>query len=209
MNRRCALIGVEGNHDQAFVEKILHKFLGFSKFNDDRTKPTKLADIDYSTSLFAFGIIADADKDTPAQVAKKYYAGFQEYFPDFPSEVSEAGTVIQSPPKLGLYILPNNSDKGVVDTLLCNCGEVAYPEYMQRAKAYIDQFSQEEIRRMSWKPFDKEKATVATVVSVLKPGKTNTVSVADNEWISSQTEQQIPELKNLISFLRKLFLNPL
>lgn len=107
-------------------------------------------------------------------------------------------------PRLGVYILPNNSDQGVLDTLLCACGEVAYPVYMERAKSYISQFSEEEVRQIGWKPFDKEKATVATIASILKPGKTNTVSIADNAWISTQTEQLVSSLQNLTIFLRKL-----
>ncbi len=257
MSRRCALIGVEGNHDQAFLSKILRQVLGFYEFDDDESQlealwrkfvpvyppktgrkkgrlymrldmPSilytdtlsvgiyvgegsrlienlndKFADIDYS-SLLAFAIVADADKHTPAQVAKIYYDGFKENFPDFPSEISQTGTVTKGSPNLGLYILPNNSDRGVLDTLLCTCGEVAYPEYMERARAYINQFSEDELKRIGWKPFDREKATVATVVSVLKPGKTNTVSIKDNAWVSLQTEQQLPEIQNLASFLRKL-----
>ncbi|MCM1983210.1 hypothetical protein QQ91_0010290 [Lyngbya confervoides BDU141951] len=105
---------------------------------------------------------------------------------------------------MGVYILPNNSDQGVLDTLLCACGEVAYPVYMERAKSYISQFSEEEVRQIGWKPFDKEKATVATIASILKPGKTNTVSIADNAWISTQTEQLVSSLQNLTIFLRKL-----
>lgn len=161
----------------------------------------KLADIDYLNSLSAFAIVADADKKKPAEVAKKYHEDLKEYFP---FEVSETGSVTEDVPRLGIYILPNNSDQGVLDTLLCACGEVAYPVYMKRAKSYISQFSEEEVRQIGWKPFDKEKATVATIASILKPGKTNTVSIADNAWISAQTEQRVSSLQNLTIFLRKL-----
>lgn len=214
MNRRCVLIGVEGNHDQAFLGKILRELLGFSQFNRNELDleplwrkfvpvyppktgrlylrldmpsilytdslsvaiyagegsrlisnlSTKLSDIDYSESLSAFGIIADADKYTPSQVAKMYHDGFQEFFPDFPNEVDKSGVVTQSSPRSGLYVLPNNSDQGVLDTLLCACGEVVYPTYMERAKAYVNQFSNAEIKKIGWKPFDREKATLATVV---------------------------------------------
>ncbi len=252
---RYALIGVEGNHDQAFLEKILRKLLGFSKLENEQINedsfwrkfiptyppkslklyirldmPTilykddllvgiyagegskliqnlgdKLSNIsDYSSSLSAFGIVADADKNTPNQVVTTYYNGLKEYFPDFPNQLNEIGSVTDSQPKLGIYILPDNTNQGVLDTLLCACGEVAYPEYMQRAKDYINQFSEAETKKLGWKPFDREKATIATVVSVFKPGKTNTVSISDNAWISSETQNQIPELRNLSNFLAQL-----
>ncbi|CAD5919978.1 DUF3226 domain-containing protein [Planktothrix agardhii 1806] len=252
---RYALIGVEGNHDQAFLEKILRKLLGFSKLEDQKIRedlfwekfipkypakslklhtrldmPTilykddllvgiyggegskliqnlgdKLSNIsDYSSLLSAFGIVADADKNTPNQVVTTYHNGLKEYFPDFPNQLNEIGSVTDSKPKLGIYILPDNTNQGVLDTLLCTCGEVAYPEYMQRAKDYINQFSETETKKLGWKPFDKEKATIATVVSVLKPGKTNTVSIADNAWISLETQNHIPKLSNLSNFLARL-----
>lgn len=253
MNRKCALIGVEGNHDQAFLSKIFRELLHFSKCEDQKNLDAlwrkfipvyppktgrlhlrldmpsilytdtlsvaiyagegsrlvdnlkdKLSDIDYLNSLSAFAIVADADKQKPAEVAKKYHDELREYFPDFPFEISETGSVTATTPRLGIYILPNNSAQGVLDTLLCACGEIAYPMYMERAKSYISQFSDEEIKQIGWKPFDKEKATVATIASILKPGKTNTASISDNAWISTQTEQQISSLQNLTTFLRKL-----
>jgi hypothetical protein len=118
---------VEGNHDQAFLVKIMCKLLGFSKCEEvSNLEPiwkkfipkyptpktgtlyirldmpsilytetlsvaiyagggseliknltNKLADIDYKDQLSAFAIIADADKDNPAEVARKYHQGFR------------------------------------------------------------------------------------------------------------------------------------
>jgi hypothetical protein len=252
VDRRYALIGAEGNHDQAFLCRILHKLLGFKKFDDKESDldtfwrkfvpiyppksgrlymrldmpsvlhtedvsvaiyagegsklitnlAAKLSDIDYS-SFLAFGIVADADKHSPNRVAEIYSAGFGDLFPNFPNK---PGVIIESSPRLGLYVLPDNSNQGVLDTLLCNCGQAAYPEFMRRARAYIDQFSQEEIKEIGWKPFDKEKAIVATVASVLKPGKTNTVSITDNNWICSETIATVSELNSIVSFLKNLLM---
>ena len=253
MNRQYVLIGVEGNHDQAFISKILCKLLGFSKFNGDESNldsfwrkfiPTypkggnlykrldmpeilyndsfsidiyvgegsnlipnlsdKLSNMDYS-ELFAFGIIADADKNTPEKVAEDYHNGFKEYFPNFPTTVTQSGNVIEGSPRLGIYILPDNSQQGVLDTLICDCGDLVYPEYMQRAREYIDKFSEDERKKkpLKWKPFDQEKAIIATVVSVLKPGKTNQTSISDNDWVSPATAK-IPAIQNLTKFLRDL-----
>jgi hypothetical protein len=257
VNRKYVLIGVEGNHDQAFISKILCKLLGFSKFEGHVSEldgiwrkfipvyppktgklylrldmPTilytdtislaiyagegsnlitnlsdKLSDIDYS-SLFAFGIIADADKNIPEKVVEEYHHGFKEYFPDFPITVSQNGSIIESSPRLGIYILPDNNQQGVLDTVICDCGDLVYPEYMQRAREYIEKFSEEERKKkpLKWKPFDQEKAIIATVVSVLKPGKTNQTSISDNGWVSAETESQIPAVQNLTSFLRYLLM---
>lgn len=249
MNRRYVLIGVEGNHDQAFLERILLKLLRFSKW-DEKFKtldqiwhkfiptyspratnkfyarldmPSILNKDDVSVAIYvgggttlipnlndkfsnnfdlmqslsAFAIVVDADQQTVTQVAQKYHDGFKEYFPDFPTEVKETGIVTGNSPKLGLYILPDNQNQGVLDTLLCKCGEVAYPDYIERAKEYIEKFT-------NWKNFDKQKATVATVVSVLKPGSTNTASIAGDKWVSNETQKI---LQNLTTFLQELILS--
>lgn len=250
MNRQYALIGVEGNHDQAFVAKVLKKLFKFQEFNGDRselekfwekfipTYPTKTGKLykrlDMPSILFndklsvgiyvgegsklidnltlklsngdldelsIFAIIADADKQEPPEVVKSYQNELKEYFPNFPLN---PGEIVNNTPRLGIYILPNNSNQGVLETLLCQCGEIAYPDYIKRANNYIEQFTEEETKKLNWKPFDKQKAIIATIVSVLKPGKTNTVSIKDNKWISETTKEQVADLASFVDFLEKL-----
>ncbi len=157
--------------------------------------------LEYQTDLAAFGIVADADKKQPVSVAEEYGKCFQNYFKNFPEK---PGIVDTNKPRTGIYVLPDNVSEGVLDTLLCRCGEVAYPEYMKKANAYISEFSEEERKKLKWKPFDLDKVLVAKVVSVLKPGKTNTVSVADNDWVSETTLGEVSLLANFQSFLRQL-----
>jgi hypothetical protein len=159
------------------------------------------ANPEYQTNLSAFGIVADCDKSNPDKIVSEYTNKFRNYFPDFPNQ---AGVVNANSPRTGIYVLPDNVSQGVLDTLLCSCGEIAYPAYMERARSYLDDFSEPERKSLKWKNFDLEKALVATVVSVLKPGKTNTTSIADNNWVSEQTQQQVPALANLIEFLSQL-----
>ncbi len=156
---------------------------------------------EYQTNLFAFGIIADADKETPQKIAERYAKTFRNYFYNFPQQ---AGLVDINNPRTGIYILPDNISNGVLDILLYECGKIAYPEYIERAKLYLDLFSEEEKQFLKWKPFAYEKALVATVVSVLKPGKTNTVSIKDNNWISERTQQQVSLLANFIRFCQNI-----
>jgi hypothetical protein len=159
------------------------------------------ANSEYQTNLAAFGIVADCDKSTPDRIVEPYAKKFRSYFPNFPQC---PGVVNTNSPRTGVYVLPDNASPGVLDTLLCECGQIAYPVYMEKASSYLNEFSESDIKSLKWKNFDREKALVATVVSVLKPGKTNTTSIADNNWVSKQTQQQVPALANFIEFLSQL-----
>ncbi|MEH1915129.1 MAG: DUF3226 domain-containing protein [Nostoc sp.] len=77
--------------------------------------------------------------------------------------------------------------------------------YLTRLGNAINKFSEEERKKkpLKWKPFDQEKAIIATVVSVLKPGKTNQTSISDNHWIGAETSE-IPVIQNLTTFFRGL-----
>lgn len=253
MTRDCVLIGVEGNHDQAFIAKILKNIFRLTECQNQKyldsiwrkfipTYPTqsgklhlrldmpsilynevlsiaiyagegsklienlqlKLSDIDYSNSLKAFGIVADADSNMPSFVVQRYRDGLKDLFPGFPSETSCIGAIVDEKPRLGIFILPDNSSNGVLDTMLCKCGDVAYPSLMPRAKDYISKFSDDEVGLIGWKPFDRQKAIVAAVASILKPGGTNTATLSNNDWVSQNTYNQIEEIKAFCTFLENL-----
>ena len=159
------------------------------------------ANYEYQTNLAAFGIVADCDKSTPDRIVEPYAKKFRSYFPNFPQC---PGLVDTNSPRTGIYVLPDNASPGVLDTLLCECGQIAYPAYIEKASSYLNEFSESDRKSLKWKNFDREKALVATVVSVLKPGKTNTTSIADNNWVSEQTKQEVPALENFIKFLTQL-----
>lgn len=133
-------------------------------------------------------------------VAAKYHEAFKDLFPSFPSK---PGEVEKGPPALGTFVFPDNERQGVVEHLLLECGEVAYPDLLPRARAYVDMFESDDRRRANWAPYDQQKAEVAAVVSLLKPGKTNTASIADNEWVGKQT-RHIPVLAALLAFAGSL-----
>ncbi|MDY6781367.1 MAG: DUF3226 domain-containing protein [Cyanobacteriota bacterium] len=156
---------------------------------------------EYQTALTAFGVIADADKESPAEVTQNYSNYLKEHFSNFPDK---PGMINSASTRTGIYILPDNKNSGVLDTLLCSCGEIAYPEFWERATSYLDRFSDDERKSLKWKPFAREKALVATVVSVLKPGKTNTASLADNNWVSQETRAKVSELNQFVKFIEDL-----
>ena len=75
---------------------------------------------------------------------------------------------------------------------------------MPRAKEYISKFSDDEVGLIGWKPFDRQKAIVAAVASILKPGGTNTATLSNNDWVSQNTYNQIEEIKAFCTFLENL-----
>lgn len=164
----------------------------------------------YLEYLSGFAVIADSDKKAVHKVANDYSEKLADLFPGFELAKDCIGQVIQSSPRMGIYILPNNKDQGVLEHLITQCGSLAYPNYMDKAEAYIQQFLDEDNQLLSpythlqWKPFDREKALIATVVSVLQPGCTNTVSIAQDKWISQETLEQVPDMLQLVQFLKEL-----
>ena len=161
----------------------------------------KLSDIDCQSSLKGFGIVVDSDNTTPYHVAQKYHNELKDLFPGFPSTTDSVGVVISGEPRLGIFILPDNSTSGVLDTILRKCGEVAYSDLMGHAKEYISKFNDKEV---GWKNFDRDKATVAAVASILKPGGTNTATLSNNNWVSQATYNQIEEIRAFCTFLENL-----
>ncbi|MEO7327494.1 MAG: DUF3226 domain-containing protein [Minicystis sp.] len=159
-----------------------------------------LSNHDLHEALDAFGVVADADDHPPAAVATRYQTAFQGLFPAFPAL---PGEVVPGPPALGVFVLPDNVQQGVVEHLVIECGGHVYPTHMERARRYVGEFAEEDRAHAKWAPFDEQKAVVASVASLLKPGKTNTASLADNLWIGDQT-QHLSKLAGLLRFLRAL-----
>lgn len=153
----------------------------------------------YRDDIDAFGVIVDADAKSPQIVAQKYVRDFGKLFPGFSKTL---GVVSPTHPRTGLYVLPNNVDQGTLDTLLVKCADVVYADLKVGAKAYLDQVPQH--HKTHWTNFDEQKALVATVTSVLKPGAANTPSIAQNDWICERSLANIAELAALNSFLWKL-----
>ncbi len=155
---------------------------------------------DLHKDLDAFALFADADRRDPQQIVLRYQKELRVYLPNLPAK---AGQICKGSQLLGAYIFPDNRQQGVVENLVIECGDVAYKELLDSARDYVKSFQQRRSSLASWAPFDKEKALIASVVSLLKPGKTNSVSLQDNEWIS-QTTQNASMLQSLITFCKEM-----
>ncbi len=155
---------------------------------------------DLPEALAAFAVIADSDDNPPAVVAAKYRAAFVDLFPAFPTR---PGEVVPGPPALGVFVFPDNAQQGVVEHVVMECGDHVYANHMARARGYVADFAAEDRARAKWGPFDERKAVIASVVSLLKPGRANGASMDDNLWLGDETKH-LPMLAELLRFLRAL-----
>ena len=149
--------------------------------------------------IHAFGLIVDADNNSPNKIAKEYADKLRKFFPAISSL---PGAIVTEVPRTGVFVLPDNSRQGTLDTFLVDCASVAYPDHKSGAAQFLG--SLDDAHKSHWGPFDFEKAMVATIVSVVQPGIANTLSVRRDRWISTQTIGALPQVANLSNFLKEL-----
>jgi hypothetical protein len=159
----------------------------------------------YAEEIQAFGLIVDADDKEPRQVAEEKVKGSKKVSglkSVFPTISSEPGTITAGPPRTGIYVLPNNKESGVLDSILTDCASVVYPNHKKAAENFLN--SLDKALTEHFRPFSKEKALIASIVSILKPGMSNTSSIAQDKWISKQTIGAINDIGLLYEFLKDL-----
>jgi len=177
--------------------------------------PNFLKDVDSTLSnlpkddfdlLEAICLFIDADQDEISLAFKRAVDWMRDiaenHFPeiDFASEKCKPGCLMGKSKKLGIYIIPDNQSQGTLEQIILQCGDLVYSDYMSKSRSYINQYPE-----FQWKkPASREKATIAAVVSVLQPGLTNTVSFARDNWISKETLEQVPDMVQLVQFLKEL-----
>ncbi|MDP8237634.1 MAG: hypothetical protein P9X24_00965 [Candidatus Hatepunaea meridiana] len=160
-------------------------------------------DDSYREALTAFGLFIDADEANPVDIVTDYSQIYQSLFPNFPSTPGEVDTNVI---KTGIYVFPDNSNKGILETILIDCGKKKFPQSIEFAEEFLNNVnSTKELTKPDLKEFGKpfgcDKAIVASMASILKPGKTNTVSINDNEWVSEDTRSI---LKDVIRFIKEI-----
>lgn len=153
----------------------------------------------YIKDIHAFGLILDAEKETPQQKATYYVNELRELYPNL---ASEPGKIVVGEPRTGIYVLPDNKRQGTVDSILVDCATFIYPNHKAGAIRFLDGLNT--AHKSHWRPFAREKAMVATIASVLKPGATNTSSISQNDWVCSKTVNEVAEVALLGKFLKDL-----
>ncbi len=120
------------------------------------------------------------------------------------------GEVTDSVPSLGIYIFPDNRTRSLEDLLL-DAGQVDYPALQAAAIEYVnrhpglglDQRDLEEIQ----KPAGRNKAYLASMTGILKPGKAVQTSIQDNRWLEGKA-LELPRIRAVLVFLRRLLQLP-
>ncbi|MDR0868496.1 MAG: hypothetical protein LBP75_08525 [Planctomycetota bacterium] len=148
------------------------------------------------TKLSAVAFILDRDKETPMKIIKR----LQKEYGDI---LCFNGANVYSKTPTDIYILPDNNHQGTLDSLLCKCGKVVYPALLEFADKFLCETETQKEKIEKWggfRNFDRDKAMVAAAASVLKPGKTNRVSVLDDLWVSDKSKNT---LKCFTDFLQQ------
>ncbi|TMC24002.1 MAG: hypothetical protein E6J34_01185 [Chloroflexi bacterium] len=209
MSRKYCLLATEGPHDQAAIARLL-QLSGLKKFNGVQkeldlfwegfipnypkggnlytrmdmpsilTSPTHSIAIycgegsklvqnliaivtnhpRYAQEIHAFGLIVDTDNEPPQKVAKEKAEGLRGSF-------------------------PTNKRSGALDSILAECASVVYPDHKKGATQFINDLDGKHTKHLNLAA--KDKTVVACIVSILKPGSTNTSSIAKDDWICGQT----------------------
>src|SRR5438270_6746696 len=153
----------------------------------------------YFRDISAFGVIVDAENRQPNLIAEEYADKLRKFFPAISSL---PGAIVTQIPRTGVFILPDNSRQGTLDTFLVDCASIAYPDHKSGATQFLSGL--DDAHKNHWGPFDFEKALVATIVSVVQPGISNTLSIRRDQWISTRTIDALPQVANLSKFLKDL-----
>ncbi|MEX1361814.1 MAG: DUF3226 domain-containing protein [Nannocystaceae bacterium] len=154
--------------------------------------------------LDGIGVVLDADDSA----VERRWASVATKLP-----VADAGAgpgrVSESKPRAGVYVLPDNERTGTLEHLLLACAERAYPSLLQSARAWIEPldphdrsvFSTAKEREDLAKPSGKTKAIVASIASVLRPGKSIQVSIQDNQWLRHPEALAVQDVLALRAFV--------
>ena len=152
----------------------------------------------YAQEIHAFGLIVDADEKQPHALAKKRAKELQTSFPTLSEvpDVVSAGT-----PRTGIYVLPDNKRSGVLDSILVDCAAVTYPDHKIGASRFLNGLDSKHTQHLN--AGARDKAVVACITSIIRPGQTNTSSIAQDNWITEKTITN-KDIVSLRHFLREL-----
>lgn len=167
---------------------------------------------DRGVGLDAVGVVLDADlmRTKQQKAPTQRFAEMADVLKEigFPRPISPEA-VVAGTPRTGIYILPGGDALGTLEDVLLECAAVVYPTLSCRAVRFIDDLDRsasefvpkdlEEIGALS----GRNKAVLAAMGAVLKPGKATQVSIEDHRFIEPRT-LAMPRVAAIQKFLQEL-----
>jgi len=158
----------------------------------------------YKTNIAAFGIVVDADTKACPEVAKSYADAYRTHFnsfPDLPGVIDKTGI------HTGIFVLPDNHSTGTLEDILLECGAVGYPDLTAKARSFVSAIDRSALTADDKKGLLKfageNKALVASISGVLKPGMVLEHSIRNDRWLEAGS-LALPRVDALTKFLREL-----
>ena len=165
----------------------------------------------------SIGVILDQDLEArPEEARDTFIAEFaKEQDLPFPVDFNiKPGTLIQGPPRLGLFVLPDNSQPGALEDLLLECGEVQYKALKDKALSFRDDALENagltaDDLALYGKPGGlkeisrQKKAWVGAMGAVLMPSMAIQNSIRDNRWLAGEA-LALPRIQNVGRFIEDL-----
>jgi hypothetical protein len=158
------------------------------------------------------GVIIDADDEDVSATYSRIVSEIRAKRQDLNFH-ERPGHVIAGPPKVGLFVLPNNSDRGTLEDTMLECAASAYPQLLPIAETAVASVFSSLAADANWlkrterkefgKPFGPNKARVSVIGAILKPTCAIANTYRQHSWITEET-LQLPKLGMLTSFLTEL-----
>ncbi len=158
-------------------------------------------------ALHAIGVILDSDEGESAM--ERFTAIARGLAEEKLPLATAPGQVVAGPPRLGIFVLPDNATAGTLEDLLIECAEKQYPQLLASARTHVGsvqatvpQYEKSDLVDFL-KPAGRRKAIVGSIGSVLRPGKSIQISIQDNRWIDGDA-LGLPRVKIFREFVEAL-----
>lgn len=155
----------------------------------------QLMEIKEIVQIDAVMLICDADNKS-AEEKKKGLLALREEADNFSlnETTMELDVKVKKIP-VHTFVFPDNVHSGNLENLLLETAENVYPELLEWASEYVEKASH--IQKSLKREQDVKKAKIGCIANVMKPGKANQVSIADDDWVSENTLKSCKMLQAL------------
>lgn len=187
----------------------IHSAIGDSRLVATLEETLEVVD---AATFVGLGIMLDADSnDTVSQ----RYASLCEKLTEIKLTLPKlAGEVTSGPPRIGAFVLPDNTSPGTLEDLLLESAKTQYGELLPKASNYVEAAIKDGLIPVSHrdeivkKAAGRNKAVIGAMASLFKPGKAIQNSIQDNDWLRGAA-LEIPSIQTVQQFLVDLFELPL